>query len=107
MSLLKSFQPKYGSGITGTATTSSAQATIDGATKTSGGGSKSVAVTNLDATNVLYFRIGTGTLVASSADYPVPPGGQVCVSKAETDDAIAVLAAASTVAYHAIPGEGF
>lgn len=107
MSLLKSFQPVYGAGITETASTSSNQYTLDAATKRSGGGSKAACVTNQGVTNGVYFRIGAGTITATDTDYYLPPGAQVVVSKAETDDQIAFLSAASTSPVHAVPGEGF
>lgn len=107
MSILAAFQPKYGAGITETADTGSDTYTIDAAVTTSGGGSKAVVITNQGDTNGVYFRIGTGSLTATDADYYVPPGAQVCVSKAETDDKIALLAAAATTAVHVIVGEGF
>lgn len=107
MSILQSFQPKYGAGITESATTSSASYVIDASATTSGGGSKAVVVTNQGATNGVYFKIGVGTQTATDADYYLAPGAQVCVTKAEYDNHIAFLAAASTTAVHAIPGEGF
>lgn len=107
MSVLQAFNPAYGSGITESATTSSLPYTIDAKTKQFGGGNKSAVITNQGDTNGLYFRIGTGTVVATDADYYVPPGAQVCVTKAETDDKIALLAASSTTAVHVIVGEGF
>lgn len=106
MTIRASFQPRYTKGVTGTATTTSVQATLDDATTKSGGGSKSVVVSNLDATNILYVRVGSGTFTVTSADYPIFPNSKETLSKAETDDKIGVLAAASTVAYHAIVGEG-
>ena len=106
MTVRASFQPQYGKGITGTATTTSASETLDGSTTQSGGGKKSVVVSNYDATNILYVKIGKGTQVATSADYPIFPGSKETLSKAETDDTIGTLAAAATVAWHAIPGEG-
>jgi hypothetical protein len=107
MAIFAAFQPAYGSGITETASTTSAQYTIDPATKRSGGGSKAVMVSNLGDTNGVYVRVGTGTITATEADLYVAPGKQFILSKAETDDQIAFLAAASTSAMHAIPGEGF
>jgi len=85
----------------------SASFTCDPAVSRSGGGSKSVVVSNRDATNGLFVRVGAGTQTADDTCYYVPPGAQVCLSKAETDDQIALLAAASTVAVHVIAGEGF
>lgn len=107
MSALQAFNPKYGSGITESATTSSTPYTLDANATTSGGGNKAVVVTNQGDTNGVYFRIGTGTVVATDADYYLPPGAQVCVTKAQNEDKIAFLAAASSSPMHAIVGEGF
>jgi len=107
MAIFAAFQPAYGSGITETATTTSASYTIDPAITQSGGGNKSVVVTNQGLTNGVYFRVGSGSVTATDADYYLPPGAQVCVSKAETHNIIAFLAAASTTAVHAVVGEGF
>lgn len=108
MSVLSSFQPTYGAGINQTATTSSLAYVIDPNVGKSGGGNKTVVVTNKGNTNGLYVRVGKGSaIVATSADNFVPAGGQVALTKAETDDYIALLADASTTAVHAIPGEGF
>lgn len=106
MSILAAFQPTYGAGITETATVASAQFTIDPNVTKSGGGNKAVCVANRDATNGVFVRIGTGTVTATDADFYVPPLQQRIIAKAETDDIIALLAAAATVAVHAIPGEG-
>lgn len=109
MTILASFQPSYGKGITETATTTSASYTIDGAATTYGGGNKSVVVTNQGGTNGVYVRLGNSaaTVTATDADYYIPPNAQVTLTKAETDNTIAFLAAAATTAVHAIPGEGF
>jgi hypothetical protein len=107
MSLLKAFQPAYGTGITETATSPSASYVCDPAVKRSGGGSKAVVVTNQGNTNGLYVKVGAGAQTADDTGYYVPPGGQACLSKAETDDQIGLLAAAGTTPVHVIVGEGF
>ena len=107
MTILASFQPAYGVGITETATTTSAQYTIDPAVGRPGGGNKSVVVTNQGDTNGVYVRVGTGTFTATDADYYIPAGAQITLTKAEQHDKIAILAAADTTAIHAIVGEGF
>ncbi len=106
MSILAAFHPAYGTGITETATTSSIQYTIDPATHRSGGGSKALVVSNLGDTNGVYVRVGTGTITATDADLYIAPGTKGVISKAETDDQIAFLAAAATSPMHAIAGEG-
>lgn len=113
MTVLQSFDPTYGSGITETASTTSAPYVIDTQTTTGGGGSKNAVVSNQSATIGVYFRIGEATastaasLVATDADYYLPPGAQVCVTKSGTDNYIAILSASSTAAVHVIVGEGF
>jgi hypothetical protein len=107
MSVLQAFNPSYGTGITESATTSSTPYTIDPNVAKFGGGCKAAVVTNQGGTNGVYFHIGTGTVVATYADYYLPPNSQVCVTKDEQHDKIALLAAASTSAIHVIVGEGF
>jgi len=108
MSVLAPFNPKYGSGITETATTSSTAYVMDTSFETSGGGNKSVVVSNQGNTNGLYVRTGPlSTVTATDADYYIPPGTQVTLSKNGGDRYIALLAAASTTAVHVIVGEGF
>lgn len=106
MTIRAAFQPRYGKGITGTATTTSASATLDGGVTTNGGGSKAVVISNYDTTNILYVKIGAGTQVATAADYPIFPRSKETIAKSETDDTIGTLAAAATIAWHAIVGEG-
>lgn len=106
MAILAAFQPTYGAGITESATTSSTSYVIDPAVKRSGGGNKSLLVTNQGDTNAVYVRVGPGTQTATDADLCLMPGAQFIISKAETDDQIALLAAAATTPVHVIVGEG-
>lgn len=91
-------QPAYGSGVTlapGVATASSA------ITK----GNKQGVLTNTGA-NLAYIRIGKAGIQASSADYPVPAGAQVVVTKAMDDDTIAHISPLGTT-LHYMNAEGF
>lgn len=107
MAILAAFHPTYGSGITESATTTSTAYLIDGGANRFGGGNKSVCVVNQGDTNGVYVRVGRGsTITATDADFYVAPGQQRVLSKAESDDYIAILAAAATSAVHVIVGEG-
>jgi len=94
-----SFQPNYGSGVTVAPTTVSASSTL-------GNGSRSVVLTNLSNLVTAYVRIGQGTQTATAADYPVLPGTQVTLSKADTDTTVAYVTASSTGSLHIIAGRG-
>lgn len=107
MSVLASFQPRYGSGAVISTTTSSASTLFDNQATSSGGGSKAAVITNQDDTDGVYFKIGNGSQTATTASYYLPPLAQVCVSKAEYDNNIAIIAVANTPAVHVIVGEGF
>lgn len=67
------FNPTYASGQTVTPAASSAAA----ADLQPG---RQVCLTNL-GTNVCYVRIGAAAAAATAADYPVPPGSQVTITK--------------------------
>lgn len=92
------FQPTYGKGQVVTPAAGSANITI-------GKGNKNLALTNLGAA-VCYVRVGTGAQTATTADYPIPPGGQVVIRKAEDDDSLAHISATGTT-LSVIPGEGW
>ena len=66
---------------------------------------KQVCLTNLGV-NVCYVRIGQAGIAATTADYPVPPGIQVIVTKQETDTVLSHISAAGTT-LHVMAGEGF
>lgn len=107
MGILAAFQPRYGSGITESATTSATPYTIDDKATTSGGGSKALVVTNQGDTNGVYVKVGLVGVVATDADYYVPPNAQICLAKAETDTTISLFATADSTDVHVIVGEGF
>lgn len=98
MAILETFAPAYGSGIVVSPGAASASSTI-------GRGSKSLTLTNL-GTEVCYVRVGAGTVTASTADYPMPIGAQVSISKNQDHDTVAYISANGT-SLHIIPGEGF
>jgi hypothetical protein len=103
MADIRTFAPGYGTGIEfATSTTSTNQALRPG--------SQQVVVTNIDATNRVYFRTtaaDTGTEgTATNADYCVLPGQQVSITRAQDHGRIAVVAAAGTPSVHVITGDG-
>lgn len=99
MAVLYTFNPSYGSGITvapGAASASSAM----------GRGRKSLCLTNLGSV-VCYVRVGPSPQTATAADYPIPVGGQVTITKAQDSDTIAYIAPGGTGSLHIMSGEGF
>lgn len=106
MNPVRSFQPRYGQGITETATTTSTPYVIDNGVENAGGGSHTVVVSNQGNTNGLYFRIGKdSTVTATDADAYLPPGAQAAYSKAADEDYIALLGNGGSTAVHVIVGE--
>ncbi|MCY1412950.1 hypothetical protein D9M71_283720 [compost metagenome] len=63
-------------------------------------------ILNIDATNLAFIRIGTGTQTATTADMPVRANSEMIVQKAEGEDTLAYLAAAGTPVLHVQTGEG-
>lgn len=101
MAVRAAFQPAYTQGQT------KATSVASGNTKC-GEGSKSLVVTNLDATDILYVRVGKGSaLVATAADYLILPRSKETISKNQDDDYVAYIAAANTPSVNIIPGEGY
>lgn len=93
-------QPAYGSGQTVTTGAASASVTLPR-------GTKQVILTNT-GTNVGYVRITAGASNATTADYPIPAGAQVVVSRSDDDVVLSYIqAAAGTTTIHVICGEGF
>lgn len=99
MTVLASFNPRYGSGVIVAPGIASAASTLPA-------GEKSVCLTNLD-TVTCYVRVGPAGVVATTADYPVPPSGQVVITKFQDHNAIAYITAAGTASLHIMTGEGF
>lgn len=92
-------QPSYGSGQTLAPAAASATAAIPR-------GNKQEILTNLGA-NVCYVRIGAvGLGVATVADYPIPPGAQVVVTRSDEDTQLSHISPTGTT-LHVMGGEGF
>lgn len=98
MTIKAPIQPAYTTGQTLSPGAASAVATITR-------GNKQQILTNLGA-NVCYVRIGVGAIVATAADYPVPAGAQVVVTRSEADTALAHISPLGTT-LHVMNGEGF
>lgn len=96
---LQTFNPAYTQGQTLSVTTTSAPLTI-------GRGSMSLCLTNL-GNQPVYVRVSTGTVAATTADYPVMPLAQVTITKSQDMDTLSAITAASTSSLHVIAGEGF
>jgi hypothetical protein len=99
MELDRTFNPVYGSGQTLSVTATSQQVTF---------GQRNFAVTLTNMGNkTCYVRIGTGTVTATTADYPVLSGTQVSISKSlDASVLAAVCGGADTTTLHIIAGEG-
>lgn len=98
MSVNAPFCPSYTQGQSASAGAAAASITI-------GKGAKNLCITNLGA-NVAYVRAGASGIEATTADYPVPGGAQVVVSKDEAHDTLSHISASGTT-LHVIPGEGW
>jgi hypothetical protein len=95
----ESFAPIYGTGVVVAPGVASAFSTLPIE-------SQGVVITNLSTTVTSYVRIGTGTQVATTADYPVLPSTQVSLSKALKDQTVAYIAPAGGGSIHIIAGRG-
>lgn len=99
MTEVTTFGPSYTKGVTVAPGIASASTTI-------GAGSKTLCLTNL-GTVVCYVRVSSVAASATTADYPVPAGAQVSISKPQDDGIVSYITAAGTASLHIIPGEGF
>ena len=99
MAVMETFNPSYGSGQT------VAPAAASGRIKL-GMGQKSVCLTGLNATQC-YVRIGDINVTATIADYPVPAGGQVTITKDQDHEYLAFIAPGGGGSLHVMLGEGF
>lgn len=100
MTARQPFQPAYGTGQNFTTGAASASITLPR-------GTKQVALTNTGA-NPGYVRITAAASAATTADYKVPAGAQVVVSKADDDVVLShIQDAAGTTTMNVICGEGF
>jgi len=83
-------------------TTGAASASVTVKTPT-----KSVRVVNTGSTNVGHVRVGSGTQTATTADIPVLPGESLVLHKADDDETVAYIQAASgTTTMQIQPGQG-
>jgi hypothetical protein len=99
MTIKAPVQPGYGTGQT--LAPGAASATI-----TMTGGSKQLILTNLGA-NPAYVRVGGADIKpATVADYPVPAGAQVVITKAADDNKLSHISPLGTD-LHVMNGEGF
>lgn len=99
MTVLATFNPSYGSGQIVSPDVSSARVLI-------GSGQKSLCITSLNAVQC-YIKVGDSTATATTADYPIPPGGQVTITKNQDRDYVAYIAPAGGGSLHIMTGEGF
>lgn len=99
MSVNATFNPSFKAGVAISATTSTAATAV-------GEGRKSLTLTNLGSATV-YVCVGTSSVTATAADYPVLAGTQVSIGKPQDATHVATLSASGTVSIHVIPGEGF
>jgi hypothetical protein len=96
---LETFNPAYTQGQTISVTSTSAPITI-------GRGSKSLCLSNL-GNQPVFVRVSTGTVAATTADYPVMPLAQVTITKDQDMDTVSAITSSSTSSLHVLPGEGF
>lgn len=99
MTVLATFNPRYGSGQTVSPGAASASVSV-------GSGQKTLCITSLNAVQC-YVRVGDSSAVATAADYPIPPGGQVTITKNQDSDYVAYIAPAGGGSLHIMTGEGF
>lgn len=104
MTIIAAFAPHYTRGQTVTPG-AAALSTIIGHSK------KTLCLTNL-GTSVVYVRSyrladNPAGVAATIADYPVPAGAQVTISKPQDDDSLSYIAPSGSASLHIISGEGF
>lgn len=100
MANIETFAPAYGNALVVTPGNTSANSEIPVDTTT-------LCITSRNSVEC-FIRVGTGVgLAATTADYLVPPNGQVSISKFRDYDRIAYIAPAGGGSLHIIPGEGF
>ena len=99
MNDIETFAPAYGEAILVSPGNTSANSVIRRNTT-------SLCITSRNSVEC-FVRVGTGTVAATTADYLVPPNGQVTISKNRDYDKIAYIAPAGGGSLHIIPGEGF
>jgi len=97
---MTTFKPGYGTGSINAVTDVSARAELTA-------NARSVCLTNLGL-NTVWVRVGDTSVAATTADYPVVPGGQVSIAKARDNDHIAFICDTGySSSLHVMVGEGF
>jgi hypothetical protein len=97
---IRTFAPAYGQAIAVAPGNTSANSVV-------GANVTAICITSRNSVEC-FVRVGTGAgLAATTADYLVPPNGQVTISKFLDYDRIAYIAPAGGGSLHIIPGEGF
>lgn len=99
MNRQNAFSPAWGKAVIRTTTTASSRIEF-------GKGNKSLWVTNQDATDAIYFRVGDSTVEADVTDVYLAPLGSVAITISQDHDYIACEAVANTPSVHAMPGSG-
>ncbi len=99
MTVKATFAPSYTKAVTVVPGAASAGSNV-------GAGSKTLCLTNL-GTTLVYVRVSTGPADATTADYPVPIGAQVSISKPQDDDTVSYISPDGAGSLHIMPGEGF
>jgi hypothetical protein len=100
MTILSPFAPSFGKGQVVAPAAGSATISV-------GVGNRSLALSN-QGTNPCYVRVGPAATVgaATTADYCVPAGVQMVISKDPLHDSLSHISPVGTT-LHVIPGEGF
>lgn len=99
MANIEPFDPAYGRAILVSPGVASASTSIPVNTT-------SLCLTSRNSVEC-FVRIGSGAVTATTADYLVPPNGQVTIAKFRDHDTIAYIAPAGGGSLHIMPGEGF
>lgn len=98
MTARQPFAPAYGSGQTVAPAVASATVDINGFTN-------QLMLTNTGA-NICHIRISGDGVAATVADYPIPAGAQVVISKPQGPAKLSHISALGTT-LHIMNGEGF
>lgn len=93
------FNPAWGKGVILATSVASGRTEV-------GKDNFNLVITNQDGTDGMYVRTGDDTVVATTADYYLPPNGQVAINKFRDHTHVAAIAVANTPSLHIIPGTG-
>jgi hypothetical protein len=99
MNRQNAFGPSWGKGVILATSTSTGNTEV-------GINAFNVVITNQDGTDGMYVACGDSTVTATTADYYLPPNGQVCITKKKEYTHVAAIAVANTPSIHIIPGQG-